>query len=62
MDGLAISFGPFRLLPARRLLVEGDAPVRLGGRAYDILAALVERAGEVVGKPKPADQRQAASA
>jgi hypothetical protein len=24
MDGLPISFGPFRLLPARRLLVEGD--------------------------------------
>src|SRR6266481_2645220 len=50
MDGLAISFGPFRLLAAQRLLLEGDAPVRLGGRAYDILAALVERAGEVVGK------------
>src|ERR1700675_1501898 len=50
MDGDAISFGPFRLLPARRLLVEGDTPVRLRRRAFDILAALVERAGEVVGK------------
>jgi predicted ATPase/DNA-binding winged helix-turn-helix (wHTH) protein len=50
MDGHAISFGPFRLLPARRLLLEGDTPVRLGSRAFDILAALVERAGEVVGK------------
>jgi DNA-binding winged helix-turn-helix (wHTH) protein len=50
LDGLAISFGPFRLLPARRLLVEGDTPVRLGSRAFDILAALVERAGEVVSK------------
>src|SRR6266568_4597933 len=50
MDGSAISFGPFRLLPARRLLVEGDTPVRLGSRAFDILAALVERAGEVVSK------------
>ena len=49
-DGLAISFGPFRLFPARRLLVEGDTPVRLGSRAFDILAALVERAGEVVSK------------
>ena len=46
----AISFGPFRLLAAQRLLLEGDKPVRLGSRAFDILAALVERAGEVVGK------------
>src|SRR6202158_650899 len=50
MDGHAISFGPFRLLGAQRLLLEGDKPVRLGSRAFDILAALVERAGEVVGK------------
>src|SRR6266404_8140854 len=50
MNGHAISFGPFRLLAAQRLLLEGDRPVRLGSRAFDILAALVERAGEVVGK------------
>jgi len=49
-SGVAIAFGPFRLLSARRLLLEGDKPVRLGSRAFDILAALVERAGEVVGK------------
>src|ERR1700747_1541398 len=46
----AISFGPFRLLAGQRLLLEGDKPVRLGSRAFDILTALVERAGEVVGK------------
>jgi predicted ATPase len=46
----AISFGPYRLLAARRLLLEGDKPVRLGSRAFDILTALVERAGEIVGK------------
>src|SRR5260370_20552895 len=46
----AISFGPYRLLAAQRLLLEGDKPVRLGSRAFDILTALVERAGEVVGK------------
>ena len=50
MDGHAISFGPFRLLAPQRLLLEGDKPVRLGSRAFDILAALVERAGKVVGK------------
>ena len=46
----AVSFGPFRLLPTQRLLLEGDKPVRLGSRALDILVALVERAGEVVDK------------
>src|ERR1700723_266517 len=50
MDGRAISFGPFQLFVARRLLLEGDKPVRLGNRAFDILAALVEHAGEIVGK------------
>src|SRR5712692_10530153 len=49
-DRPPISFGPFRLLPTQRLLLEGDTPVRLGSRAFDILAALVDRAGEVVGK------------
>jgi predicted ATPase/DNA-binding winged helix-turn-helix (wHTH) protein len=50
MVGRAISFGPFRLLAEQRLLLEGDQPVRLGSRAFDILAALVERPGEVIGK------------
>src|SRR6201989_2404818 len=46
----AIPSGPYRLVAAQRLLLEGDQPVRLGSRAFDILPALVERAGEVVGK------------
>src|SRR5258705_8445366 len=50
MDEHAISFGPYRLLAGQRLLLEGDQPVRLGSRAFDVLADLVERAGEVVGK------------
>src|SRR3954454_5168122 len=50
MCGRAISFGPFRFLAEQRLLLEGDKPVRLGSRAFDILAALIERAGEVVDK------------
>jgi predicted ATPase/DNA-binding winged helix-turn-helix (wHTH) protein len=42
---------PDRLLQTRRmLLLEGDKPVRLGSRAFDVLTALVGRAGEVVGK------------
>src|SRR6201991_4918972 len=44
----AVSFGPFRLYPAQRLLKKGETPVKLGARAFDILLALIERAGEVV--------------
>src|ERR1700731_2909524 len=50
MNGRAISFGPFLLLAEKRLLLEGHRPVRLGGRAFDILVFLIERAGKVVGK------------
>ena len=45
-----LSFGPFHLLPSQRLLLEGDRPFRLGSRAFDILVALVERAGGLVSK------------
>jgi predicted ATPase/DNA-binding winged helix-turn-helix (wHTH) protein len=45
-----LSFGRFQLLPARRLLLEGDRPVRIGSRALDLLNALVERPGELVSK------------
>src|SRR5438874_8072111 len=48
--GTAIAFGPFRLLAAQRLLLEGDQPVRLGSRAFDILATLLERPGEAIDK------------
>ena len=44
------SFGQFRLLPGRRLLLEGGTRIRLGSRALDILVALVERAGRLVPK------------
>src|SRR5256886_2978180 len=50
MDGQAVVFGPFRLLAAERLLLEGYQPVRLGSRAFDILATLLERPGEPIGK------------
>lgn len=44
------SFGPFALSPAQRLLERDGVPVRLGGRALDLLIALVDLAGETVGK------------
>lgn len=43
-------FGPFLLQPERQLLLKRDAPVRIGGRALDLLTLLVERAGELVTK------------
>lgn len=43
-------FGPFVLQPERQLLLKFDAPVRIGGRALDLLTLLVERAGELVSK------------
>jgi len=48
-DGF-FAFGPFRILSAQRLLLEGDTPVRLGSRACDILLALLEKHGQVVSK------------
>lgn len=47
---LAFGFGPFQLLPRRKLLRSGAVPVRLGARATDLLIALVERAGEVLSR------------
>src|SRR5258707_7164435 len=46
----ALAFGPFRLIPSQKLLLDNDKPVRLGSRALELLIALVERAGEVVGR------------
>lgn len=43
-------FGPFELTPERQSLLCDGNPVRLGGRALDILTLLVERPGEIVSK------------
>jgi DNA-binding winged helix-turn-helix (wHTH) protein len=45
-----VSFGPFRLLPAQFLLLEGDKSVPLGSRALEMLIVLLERPGELVTK------------
>jgi len=44
------SFGPFRLIPRRQLLLLDERPVRLGGRAFELLQLLVARCGELVSK------------
>jgi predicted ATPase/DNA-binding winged helix-turn-helix (wHTH) protein len=46
----SFAFGPFRLLPTQRLLLEDGKVVHIGSRALDILVMLVERAGELVSK------------
>ena len=46
----AYLFGDFRLLPEAQSLLHKGRPVALGGRGFDILTLLVERAGEVVSK------------
>ena len=45
-----LAFGGFRLLPTQRLLVNGDEPIRLGGRALDLLIALSRRPGQLISK------------
>ncbi|MGX5802443.1 ATP-binding protein [Bradyrhizobium sp. Arg314] len=47
---LIVSFGSFRLNPTERLLMKGEEPVAIGGRALDILIVLVEHAGEVLSR------------
>jgi len=45
-----LAFGSFRLLTGQRLLLDADKPLRLGSRALEILLALLERPGELIGK------------
>src|SRR5260370_39905354 len=47
---IRLRFGPFELNVAERSLKKANQVLPLGGRAYNILIALLENAGEVVGK------------
>src|ERR1035441_10865428 len=44
---LLYEFGPFRVDPQRRLLLQDGQPVPLTGKAFDILLALLECHGEI---------------
>jgi predicted ATPase/DNA-binding winged helix-turn-helix (wHTH) protein len=46
----AVSFEGFQFFPSRRELLEGGSAVKLGTRALDILAILIENAGKTVSK------------
>src|SRR6266404_6539122 len=49
-SAIRLRFGPFELNVAERSLKKANQVIPLGGRAYDILIALLENAGQVVGK------------
>jgi predicted ATPase/DNA-binding winged helix-turn-helix (wHTH) protein len=46
----SVGFGRFRVLPHRREMIADGKPIKLGGRAFDILTALIEARGAVVAK------------
>jgi predicted ATPase/DNA-binding winged helix-turn-helix (wHTH) protein len=46
----SVGFGRFRVLPRRREMIGDGKPIKLGGRAFDILMALIEARGAVVAK------------
>jgi predicted ATPase/DNA-binding winged helix-turn-helix (wHTH) protein len=46
----SMDFGRFRVLPRRRELLVDGQPAKLGGRAFDVLMALIEARGAVVTK------------
>jgi len=44
------AFGPYLFIPSRQRLLNNGKAVRVGGRALDLLAALVNRPGELLSK------------
>ncbi len=55
-DIKGIRFGPFKLAVGERLLSREGVPVELGGRALDILVALVTSPNEIVSKKQLMDR------
>src|ERR1700740_1580932 len=49
-SAIRLRFGPFELNVVERSLKKANQIVPLGGRAYDILIALLENPGEVIAK------------
>jgi predicted ATPase/DNA-binding winged helix-turn-helix (wHTH) protein len=51
-----IEFGPFTLIASERRLEKHGIPVKIGSRALDILAVLMQHAGKIVGKREILDR------
>jgi TolB-like protein len=45
-----VEFGRFRVVPHRRELLADGRPIKLGGRDFDVLMALIEASGTVISK------------
>ena len=52
----AFEFGPYRLIPSKRILLAGQDHVELGSCAFDILALLLRHRGEVVSRRQILEQ------
>ena len=50
LNDQAVHFGPYRVHPRQRLVLEAGRPLRLSRRALEILLILLEHAGNVVSK------------
>jgi predicted ATPase/DNA-binding winged helix-turn-helix (wHTH) protein len=48
--GSVVSFGNYRLLVHQRLLLRAGVAIDVGDRAFDVLVALVQRAGQTISK------------
>lgn len=55
MQGLRFAFGPFVLDPSAGTLLENNVPVAVSYRGLKLLAALVGRSGEILGKAELMD-------
>src|SRR6478752_3222275 len=62
MQGSRFAFGPFVLDPGAGTLLRNDVPVAVGYRGLNLLAALVGRPGEILGKAELMDAAWPATA
>ena len=46
----SLAVGRFQVSPHRRELLADGQPIKLGGRAFDVLVALIEAGGAVLSK------------
>ena len=51
-NSAGVAFGRFQVLPHHCELLADGEPVSLGGRAFDVLMALIEARGAVLGKTR----------
>jgi DNA-binding response OmpR family regulator len=49
----SVEFGRYTVEPHRREPLADGRPIKLGGRAFDLLMALIEASGAVVSKDVP---------